>query len=412
MLTPMEVPPLAFDIDHRLAAIDLRSLQHYRLGRVRAELQKRDYAGAVLCDPMNIQYSTGTRNMPLWTLHAPGRYAFVAADGPVILFEYEACQHLWRGSADIDEVRTGISAFYFFGGPRMAEKAGAWADQIAELMAHYAPQGRRLAVDRCDPWIAQHLTKRGIELFDAQEPLEQARRLKSPEELACLQLAMDVCDVGIERMRQALRPGVTENQIWSVLHAQNIAHGGDFIECKLLASGRRTFPWFRESSHRKIEAGDLVVFDTDMIGPTGYVADISRACVCPGRRATPQQRQLYGLAQAQVEHNVSLLKPGLSFREFTERAWKVPARYYPTRYMVAVHGVGLADEYPAVLYDGEQQISGYEGVFEENMVVSVESYIGETAAGEGIKLEQQVLITRDGAVVFSRTPFADALEID
>jgi Xaa-Pro aminopeptidase len=154
-----------------------------------------------------------------------------------------------------------------------------------------------------------------------------------------------------------------------------------------------------------------VVFDTDMIGPTGYLADISRAYVCPGRQATSHQRELYALAQAQVEHNVALLRPGMSFREFTEKGWKVPERFYPNRYMVVVHGVGLTDEYPAVLYDGDQQKFGYDGVFEENMTVSVESYLGESRGGEGIKLEQQVLITSRGAVAFSKTPLKDALEI-
>jgi Xaa-Pro aminopeptidase len=259
--------------------------------------------------------------------------------------------------------------------------------------------------------MAEHLFRRRIELFDAQEPLEQARRIKSAEEIACLQIAMDVCDVGVRRIRETLRSGLTENQLWSVLHSTNIAHGGDFIECRLLASGPRTLPWFQECSSRVINAGDIVSFDTDMIGPTGYVADISRAYVCPGRKPTAKQRDLYALAQEQVFHNMALLKPGLAFREFAERGWRVPPTFVGNRYLVLVHGVGLADEYPAVLYDGDQQQSGYDGMFEENMVVSVESYLGAEGGNEGIKLEQQVLITRSGAVPFSKTPFEGALEI-
>lgn len=50
-------------------------------------------------------------------------------------------------------------------------------------------------------------------------------------------------------------------------------------------------------------------------------------------------------------------------------------------------------------------------MFEENMVVCVESYIGESGAKEGIKLEQQLLITANGAVPMSRSPFIDAIEI-
>ena len=53
---------------------------------------------------------------------------------------------------------------------------------------------------------------------------------------------------------------------------------------------------------------------------------------------------------------------------------------------------------------------GYDGMFEENMVVSVESYLGAVGGAEGVKLEKQVLITPNGAVALSRSPFADSIE--
>jgi len=410
-LLPVTVPPLAFDVDARLQAIDHASLNRYRLSRLRGELERLDYMGAVLSDPMNIHYATASRNMPIWTMHAPGRYAFVATDGPVVLFEFSACRNAMPRLEIVDEVRTGISTFYLFAGPRSNERATEWTQQISDLVNQYGRRNRRLAIDRCEPWLARQLLASCIELFDAQEPLEQARRIKSPEEIACLQLAMDVCDLGVSRMREALHAGVTENQLWSVFHSTNIAHGGDFIECKLFASGPRTFPWFHECSNRTIEAGDLIAFDTDMIGPGGYLADISRSYLCPGRKPTANQGNLHALAREQVFHNTRLIEPGLSFREFAEKSWRIPQRFYPNRYMVLVHGVGLTDEFPAVLCDGEQQQSGYDGIFEENMVVSVESYLGDADGGEGVKLEEQVLITQKGAVAFSRNPLETSLEI-
>ena len=53
----------------RAQEIDQTTLFRYRLERLRAELRKRDYAGAVLFDPMNLRYATGTRNMAVWTMH-------------------------------------------------------------------------------------------------------------------------------------------------------------------------------------------------------------------------------------------------------------------------------------------------------------------------------------------------------
>lgn len=198
---------------------------------------------------------------------------------------------------------------------------------MIDLVRAHGGGNRRLAVDRCEPWGAQRLASQGIELIDAQALLEMARVVKTPEELLCVRLSMDVCDVAVERMRAALRPGITENQLWGVLHETNIAHDGEWIECRLLASGERTNPWFQECGNRVIEAGDLVGFDTDMVGPQGYLADISRSLICPGRRPTNEQRKLYAIAQEQVMFNVQLLRPGVSFREFGEICWPVPESF-------------------------------------------------------------------------------------
>jgi len=268
-----------------------------------------------------------------------------------------------------------------------------------------------LAVDRCEPWNARHLTDAGIALFDAQEPVEKARMIKTPQELQCMQLSMDVCDVGVERIREALRPGITENQLWAVLHEANIAHDGEWIECRLLSSGPRTNPWFQECSNRVIEAGDLVSFDTDMVGPTGYLADISRAFVCPGKPPTGEQHRLYDIAQQQILTNIALIQPGLTFKEFGATCWPVPDRYVANRYMMMVHGAGMVDESPTVAYAADFEDWGYDGVFLENMVVCVESYIGEVGGAEGVKLEEQVLITATGAVPMSSSPLVDALQV-
>jgi Xaa-Pro aminopeptidase len=400
----IDMPDLVIDIPARLAEIDHVRLRTERLARVRVQLARLGYAAAVLSDPMNIRYATGSRNMNVWTMHGPGRYVFVPVDGPVVMFEFGSTRHLSEGFETMDELRTGVSAFYFMAGPRTQEKAELWSRDIIDLMRRHGGSDQRLAVDRCDPWIAQHLVAAGIKLFDAQEPLEQARMIKTADELTCLRLSMDVCDAGVRNMQHALRPGLTENQLWSVLHQTMIAHDGEWIESRLLTSGDRTNPWFQECGNRVIQAGDVVAFDTDMVGPMGYLADISRSFICPGKAPTGQQLTQFGIAQEQIETNIALIKPGLSFKEFGDRCWNVPDVYVPNRYMMMVHGAGLVDEFPTVAYAVDYDDWGYEGFFEENMVVCVESFIGAVGDKEGIKLEQQVLVTANGAVPMSGVP--------
>jgi Xaa-Pro aminopeptidase len=162
----------------------------------------------------------------------------------------------------------------------------------------------------------------------------------------------------------------------------------------------------QESSNRVMQKGELVCFDTDLIGPYGYCADISRAWTVGHVQPSDKQRRLYNLAYEQVQTNMSLLRAGLSFSEYSQRAWKIPQEFYHNRYCCISHGIGLADEFPAVAHNGADWNSGgYDGVFEENMVVCVESYIGAKGGDEGVKLEQQVLITQDGVVELSTYPW-------
>src|SRR5438552_15997840 len=97
-------PPLAFDLKARLAAIDQRKLRGYRLERLRQELRKRDYGACLLSYPINISYATGSRNMVLWTMQSPSRWAFVPADGPEVLFEYDISKHINEGLEPISEI--------------------------------------------------------------------------------------------------------------------------------------------------------------------------------------------------------------------------------------------------------------------------------------------------------------------
>ncbi|PBC03690.1 Xaa-Pro peptidase family protein [Mesorhizobium sp. WSM3860] len=410
-LTPANVQPLAFDVGLRLEEIDQSKLNSERLTKIQRELARHDYAGCLLADPINIRYATGSRNQFGWTIHAPGRWAFISTAGPVVLFEFLSSKHLNDGLKTIDEIRGSTPWFFQVAGGRADEKADSWAKDIAAVVREYGGSNNRLAVDRCEPRGADRLRSHGIKLFDAQEALERARSIKTVEEIQALRLATDVCDVGCERMKAALQPGITENQLWAVFHDVNIAHNGEWIESRFLCSGERTNPWYQECSDRVIQAGDLVAFDSDMIGPLGYMSDISRTWICPGKTPTAEQRELYEISQEQLLTNIELLKPGLSAREFAEAAWPLPERFVPNRYMAMVHGVGMVGEYPQIPFGCDFAELGYEATFEENMVVSVESYIGERGRKEGVKLEQQVLITSRGAEILSKTPLVDALEL-
>jgi len=389
---------------------DMRRLRAYRLGRLREQLKKRDYAGVLLYDPINIRYATGSRNMQVWTTHNPARYCYVPTEGPITLFDFHNCEHLAHGLETIAEARPATAWYYFAAGSNVEKRAKHWAAELTEAIKASAGGNRRLAVDKVEPLGAHLLKERGFDLFDGQEPCELARSIKSADEIACMNASISVCEAGMAKMREMLKPGMTENELWSHLHQVNIAKGGEWIETRLLSSGGRTNPWFQESSDRVIRAGELVSFDTDLIGPFGYCADLSRTFYCGHGRPSDEQKRLYGMAIEQIHFNLDLLKPGVGYREFAQKSFKLPPSFAPNRYSVIFHGVGLCDEYPASLYVEEYEAgAGYDGILEPGMTICVESYIGEVGGDEGVKLEQQILITENGYEQLSTFPFEPEL---
>jgi len=385
---------------------DLQAARAYRLQRVRDFLAKYDYAAILLYDPVNIRYATDSSNMQVWTGHNAARYAMVFANGPVILWEFHNCDHLSAHLNAIDEVRTSINWAYFGAGPRVQEKALEWSGEIVDLLRRHGSGNMRLAVDKLEPEGVFCLNNHGVELFQGQALMEQARAVKSAAELKLIRWTIAVCERGIKRMSEELRPGMTENELWAWLHFENIRHGGEWIETRLLASGPRTNPWMQESSDRVMQEGEIIAFDTDLIGPYGYCADISRAWTVGHVPPTAEQRRLYQTAYEQIQKNMEILKPGMSFHEFSSNAWKIPEEFYKNRYCCVAHGIGMVDEYPAIAHaGGDWKGGGYDGVFVENMTVCIESCIAAEGGQEGIKLEEQVLITRDGCVPLSTYPF-------
>src|SRR6185295_2128593 len=140
-----------------------------------------------------------------------------------------------------------------------------------------------------------------------------------------------------------------------------------------------------------------------------YYSDFSRTFRCGPGRPTPYQKMLYRMSYDQVQHNIGIIASGMSFREIADKAWKIPERFVDQRYTSVMHGVGMHGETPFIAHAMDFQTYGREGVLQPGMVVSVESYIGEKGGREGVKLEEELLITDTGAVPISRFPYEDEL---
>ncbi len=390
-------------------AVNERAVRLYRLGRVRAEMAVRGIAACILSDPVNIRYATGARNMQVFTArNTPSRYVLLTQT-ECILYEFTGCMHLAAGIETITEVRPALTASFVAAGDQISEREQRWAREMADTIRQFVGADATIGMERFNAGSAIALAGLGFRIVDAQGAVEMARSIKSAEELKCIRASLRATEAGVRSLRDAIRPGLTEAQLWSVLHQAIIAQNGDYIETRLLNSGPRTNPWFQEAGPRPIGENELIALDTDVVGCYGYYSDFSRTFHSGPKRPTPTQRDLYRHAYDQVHHNMSILCPGMSFRDYANEAWEIPERFFANRYYLSAHGCGMTGEYPYLYHRADFPDAGYDGEVVPGMTLCVESYIGKERGREGVKLEQQVLITETGVEFLSLFPFEEAL---
>jgi len=387
--------------------LDVRAMAAGRLVRLRSTMVADGIDLLVLHNPVSLRYAVEYRCYNTFQAHIPTSYLLVPAEGPVVMHGANATD-----VSLVDEFLPANAVTVFDSGLDQFEVARRFASDVAAgVTGAGLGTGARVGVERLLPSAHAALVEAGIQTVDAEGTVELARSRKSDLEMVALGHAVEVAEHGMAVMEAALVPGMTENGLWSLIHQVNVSHDGDWFDGRMLCSGPRTNPWYQEAGPRAIEAGDLVAFDTDMIGPFGYCADISRTFVCRGldgrREPTHQQRRLYEMARHEVEHNTALLRVGASFRELSAATWCQPDEVWVNRYACAFHGVGMSDEYPRIPYPADWERCGFDGEVEDGLVLSVESYVGPDGGAEGVKLEQMVRVTTDGVVPLSTYPLWD-----
>lgn len=383
--------------------IDFRRLDAYRKGRLRDEMRKCGVSLCILVSPVSMRYAVDYNTFPLFQSHIPSTYLFLPLDGPITMHQASS-----NGGSSADGVRAGRPISFFEGGYELADAARLLADDIVKFLGEIGTDNRRVAVEYVNPSVTQALLQRGLEVVDAVDIVEGARVIKSEDEISCIRWACAVAEHGITKMQASVGPGVTEVQLWGILNYTNLANQGGWHEGRMLASGPRINPWLQEATQRVIEPGDLIGFDTDMVGPFGYFCDVSRTFYYGKERPSRRQRELYRLAYDELQTNLKLMRPGMSMKALQKQAWKVPEEFREQAYPCVIHGVGMCDEYPQVRPWFRGPIA-YDATLEAGMVVCVESYIGAVGERDGVKLEEQVLITSDGCELLSTYPFDDRL---
>ncbi len=393
---------------------NLAEMRRYRWARLTEHIASRDYGALLMFDPLNIRYATDSTNMQLWNTHNPFRAVLLCADGHMVIWDYKNSPFLSSFNPLVREVRTGADFFYFDRGDMAHVAAAKFANDIKEIVSEHCGDNKRLAIDKAMMHAVRALQLVGFEIMEGEEVTEKARAVKGPDEIKAMRCASHACETAMARMEDFARVNVpegtvSEDDIWAVLHAENIRRGGEWIETRLLASGPRTNPWFQECGPRIAQNNEILAFDTDLISSYGICVDISRTWWIGDRSPRPDMIEAMQIAHEHIMTNMQMVRPGARIEDMSRNTHVLPEKFQALKYGCLMHGVGLCDEWPLVAYPDKMVPGAFDYALEPGMVLCVEALVGEVGGDFSIKLEDQVLVTDDGFENLTTYPFDPAL---
>ena len=393
---------------------DLQEMRRYRWLRLTDHVVARDYGGLLMFDPLNIRYATDSTNMQLWNTHNPFRAVLLCADGYMLIWDYKNSPFLSAFNPLVREARSGADFFYFDRGDKAYDAALVFAAQVRDLIVEHGSGNMRLAADKPMMHAVRALQAQGFEIMEGEEVTEKARSIKGPDEIKAMRCASHACEASVRAMEDFARAnvpggGVSEDDIWAVLHAENIRRGGEWIETRLLASGPRTNPWFQECGPRVVQNNEIVAFDTDLIGSYGICVDISRTWWIGDRAPRPDMIDAMRHAHEHIVTNMEMIRPGARIEDISRNTHVLHDKYQARKYGCLMHGVGLCDEWPLVAYPDMMVPGAFDYELQPGMVLCVEALVGEDGGDFSIKLEDQVLVTETGYENLTTYPFDSAL---
>ena len=389
---------------------NLPRMREFRWKRLTDHIVQRGYGGLLMFDPLNIRYATDSTNMQLWNTHNPFRAVLLCSDGYMVIWDYKNSPFLSEFNPLVKEQRSGADLFYFDRGDKIDIAADKFSNEVRTLITEHSESNMRLAVDKIMLHGLRSLEAQGFEIMEGEEVTEKCRSVKGEDEILAMRCASTACENAVAIMEQKARIDVpkgntSEDDIWAVLHAENIKRGGEWIETRLLASGPRTNPWFQECGPRIVQNNEIVAFDTDLVGSYGICVDISRTWWIGDKPPRPDMIYAMQHAHEHIMYNMDLLRPGIHMRDLTFNAHKLDKNFQNGKYGCLMHGVGLCDEWPLIAYPDKFVEGAYDYVLEPGMVLCVEALVSPENGDFSIKLEDQVLITENGYENLTKYPF-------
>ncbi len=390
--------------------IDLDRLRRERLEQLSRKLESSELGAVLSFDFSNIRYMTST-HIGTWAMDKLIRFALLPRGGEPIVWDFgSAARHHQLFNPWLDgtkRARAGISTLRGAMHPE-AGVAETLAGNVARELADRGLTGAPLGVDVIEMPVLAALKAEGIEVVDGQQLFMEARRIKTPDEIALLTHACAMVDAAYDELYAFLRPGVRENECVGLVSKVLYDLGSEYVEGVNAISGERCSPHPHVYSDRLLRPGDPAFFDI-LHSHLGYRTCYYRTFAVGS--ASPAQRDAYTRCREYMDRAIAMVKPGTTTADIVSlwpRAEEFGFADEEAAFALQYgHGVGLSIwEKPIfsrlVSLDHPEELC-------EGMVFALETYWPAADGWSAARIEEEVVVTADGCELITKFPAEELL---
>ncbi|MHB8651084.1 MAG: M24 family metallopeptidase [Gaiellaceae bacterium] len=385
---------------------DMDRLRRERLARAKAHLEQSEL-GALLCfDMANIRYITAT-HIGTWAMDKLNRFCLLPRGAEPIMWDFgSAARHhkLYNPWLGEERSRPGISTLR----GSVKGRAESVAAKIRAELEEHDLIGQPLGVDVIELPVLFALQAEGIEVVDCQALMQDVRKLKTEDEITLLNTACAMVDAAYDELYRAMKPGFRENDCVALVNKVLFELGSEHVEGVNAISGERCSPHPHVFTDRMLRPGDPAYFDI-LHAYNGYRTCYYRTFAVGS--ASLALVDAYVRCRDILDRAISMIRPGVTTAEVVEIFPRAEEFGFPDEEAAFAlqygHGVGLSIwEKPIfsrlVSFD-------YPETIEEGMVFALETFWPATDGWSAARIEEQLVVTRDGCEVITRFPAEELL---
>lgn len=402
---------MAVDWESRIDMARMRADRHRRATEA---IVGAGYDAVLLLSDPNIRYVTAVATT---SVSGAGGFHYSLLSGGGRVTHWDSADHAIHERLTcpwLDDVRyaapgIGIVPAALGPGPAAELLCRQMAEEIATALSDHGVLSGRIGLDVGQPALMALLERHGYAVDAlAGAALAQARAIKTPDEVECLRLSAAVCEAGFQAMREAIRPGARESEVFARGVARIIELGGEHGGGNI-SSGPNTWPKSQaDTTDRIVRPGDVVYSDLYNIGFHGYRSCYYRTFSCGEPRK--ETREAHSRAVENLYAVLEAIEPGASTAQAAARfpdakgeyweyygaseAWQMTTNHWG-------HGIGLSlYEIPLTWRGAAPE---HPTIYEAGMTMAVETQ-DRDGHGQGVRVEEMVVVREGGVELLTRWP--------